>query len=239
MDLNVTKRTRQLTGSLAAMWALLAIVLSVSALIVPRSGPQLPVRTSIIAGVAVVHAMSASAAAAGIREGDQLVSVDGVPAIQVLWKMELEDGVAGTYQFKKPDGSELFASLEPVLAEDVDKLSDVLIHLALLLVSSLYLVIALVVWWTRQASAESWALLLYCSTMSVLISTAIRVDIIPWAATRVLATLPFLGATTFHLFTTYPIVPRWVVKRPHIRLIPYLIASVILLGLFTQSAMGI
>jgi len=235
---NVTKRTRQLTGSLAGMWALLAIVLSVSALIAPRSGPQLPVRTSIIAGVAVVHAMSDSAAAAGIEKGDQLVSVDDVPAIQVLWEMDLEDGVAGRYQFKKPDGSELVTSLEPVLAKDVDKPSDVLIHLALLLVSSLYLIVALAVWWTRQASADSWALLLFCSTMSVLISTAVRVDIIPWAATRVLATLPFLGATTFHLFTTYPVEPRWVMKRPLIRVIPYVIASVILLGLIAQSAMG-
>ena len=234
---NVTKRTRQLTGSLAAMWALLAIVLSVSALIAPRSGPQLPVRTSIIAGVAVVHAMSDSAAAAGIEKGDQLVSVDDVPAIQVLWEMDLEDGVAGRYQFKKPDGSELVTSLEPVLAKDVDKPSDVLIHLALLLVSSLYLIVALAVWWTRQASADSWALLLFCSVMSALISTAVRVDIIPWAATRVLATLPFLGATTFHLFTTYPVEPRWVMKRPRIRLIPYVIASVILLGLMAQSAM--
>jgi two-component system NtrC family sensor kinase len=221
------------------MWAILAIVLSVSALIVPRSGPRMPVRMSIIAGVAVVHAMSANAAAAGIEEGDQLVSVDGVPVIQVLLEMKLEDGVAGVYQFKKPDGSKLLVSLEPVHSADVEKLSDVLIHLALLLVSSLYLVIALVVWWTRQASSESWALLLFCSTMSVLISTAIRVDIIPWAATRVLATLPFLGATTFHLFTTYPVEPRWVMKRPHIRVIPYVIATVILLGLMTQSAMGI
>ncbi len=53
--------------------------------------------------------------------------------------------------------------------------------------------------------------------MSVLISSAIRVDIIPWAPTRVLATLPFLGATTFHLFTTFPIEPRWVAKRRRIR----------------------
>jgi signal transduction histidine kinase len=239
MNPNVTKRTRQISGTFAAFWALLAIVLSVSALISPRSGPQLPVRTSIIAGVAVVHSVSASAAAAGIKEGDQLLSVDGVPAIQVLWKMDLTDGAAREYQFRKTDGTNLSVSLEPVLASEVDKTSDVLIHLALLLVSSLYLVIALVVWWSRSASAESWALLLYCSAMSVLISTAVRVDIIPWAATRVLATLPFLGATTFHLFTTYPIEPRWVMKRPRIRLIPYMIASAILLVLVSQSAMGI
>jgi signal transduction histidine kinase len=239
MHPDFTKRTRQLTGSLAALWAILAIVLSVSSLISPRSGPQLPVRTSVIAGVAIVHAMSANAAAAGVQVGDQLISVDGRPAMQVLWEMDLEEGVAGLYEIKKPDGSELRVSLEPVTSETIDKLSDVLIHLGLLLVSSLYLVIALVVWWTRPASSASWALLLFCSAMSVLISTAVRVDMIPWAATRVLGTLPFLGATTFHLFTTYPIAPRWVTKRPRIRLVPYVIASVILIGLVTQSAMDI
>jgi len=239
MHPDVTKRMRQLTGSLAAMWAILAIVLSVSTLISPRSGPQLPVRTSVIAGVAVVHAMSANAAAAGVEVGDQLTRIDGLPAIQVLWDVQLEEGVAGLYEFEKPDGSELAISLEPVPAVQVDKLIDILIHLGLLLVSSLYIVIALVVWWTRPASSASWALLLFCSAMSVLISTSVRVDIIPWAATRVLGTLPFLGATTFHLFTTYPVAPRWVTKRPRLRLVPYVIAATIGFGLVTQSAMGL
>ncbi|MCP4905044.1 MAG: GAF domain-containing sensor histidine kinase [bacterium] len=239
MDPNTTRRTRQLTGTAAAMWALLAIGLSIFSLISPRPGPQLPVRTSIISGIAVVHAMSDSAIAAGVDEGDQLLTVDGVDAVQILWAPSLESGVVDTYRFLKPDGSILTASLQPVLAGDVEKTSDVLLHLGLLLVSSLYLVVALTVWWTRQASAESWALLLYCSTMSVLLSSAIRVDIIPWAPTRVLATLPFLGATTFHLFTTYPIEPHWIEKRRRIRLIPYAIASAIMIAVGTQSAMGI
>ncbi|MAG30371.1 MAG: hypothetical protein CL908_05680 [Deltaproteobacteria bacterium] len=239
MDPEATRRTRQLTGTGAAMWALLAIGLSVFSLIAPRPGPQFPVRTSIIAGVAVVHAMSESAQQAGIEEGDQLISVDGVPAIQAIWESRLETGVVDTYRFRKPDGSVATVSLAPVLADDVEKTGDVLLHLGLLLVSSLYLVVALTVWWTRQASSESWALLLYCSTMSVLLSSAIRVDVIPWAPTRVLATLPFLGATTFHLFTTYPIEPRWVTKRRRIRLIPYLAAGTILVAVLSQSAMGI
>ena len=239
MDPDTQRRTRQLTGTAAAMWALLAIGLSVFALISPRPGAHLPVRTSIIAGVAVVHAMSDAAEAAGVEEGDQLLSVDGVPAIQAIWEPTLEMDVVDTYRLLKPDGTILTASLEPVLAGDVEKTSDVLLHLGLLLVSSLYLVIALTVWWTRQASPESWALLLYCSTMSVLLSSAIRVDIIPWAPTRVLATLPFLGATTFHLFTTYPIEPAWILKRPKIRFIPYIIAFAILTTVGTQSAMGI
>ncbi|HPG24060.1 MAG TPA: ATP-binding protein [Myxococcota bacterium] len=228
-----------MTGTAAAMWALLAIGLSIFSLVSPRPGPQLPVRTSIIAGVAIVHAMSESAALAGIEEGDQLVSVDDVPAIQVLWDPRLAEGVADTYRLRKPDGGILTVALEPVRTEDVEKLSDVLLHLGLLLVSSLYLVVALTVWWTRQASRESWALLLYCSSMSVLLSTAIRVDVIPWAPTRVLATLPFLGATTFHLFTTYPIEPRWVSKRRRVRAMPYVIALAISFAVVSRSVMGI
>lgn len=232
-------RARQMTGGLAALWALLAIGLSIFALIAPAAGPHLPVRTSLIAGVAVVHAVSEQAAEAGVEEGDQLLSVDGRPAIEAIWAPALEEDVLARYRFQKPDGRTLSVSLEPVLAENVEKPSDVLLHLGLLLVSSLYLVIALAVWWSRQATREAWALLLYCSTMSVLLSSAVRVDVIPWAATRVLATLPFLGATTFHLFTTYPVEPRWVMKRRRIRLIPYAIASLLFIGVISHSAIHV
>jgi signal transduction histidine kinase len=239
MERATTLRTRQMTGGLAALWALLAIGLSIFALIAPAPGPHLPVRTSLIAGVAVVHAVSERAAEVGIEEGDQLLSVDGRPAIEAIWAPALEEGVLADYRFQKPDGRTLSVSLEPVLAEHVEKPSDVLLHLGLLLVSSLYLVIAMAVWWSRQATREAWALLLYCSTMSVLLSSAVRVDVIPWAATRVLATLPFLGATTFHLFTTYPVEPRWVMKRRRIRLIPYAIASLLFIGVISHSAIHV
>jgi hypothetical protein len=239
MHPDTTRWIRQLTGTLAAIWALVGIGLSVFVLVSPRTGPHLPVRTSIIAGMPVVHAMSAAAARLGVEEGDQLLSVDGVPALESLWRPKLANGVVAEYRLRKPDGAILSVPLFPVSADEVEKPSDVLLHLGLLLVSSLYLAVALGVWWSRQASPESWALLLYCSTMSVLISSAIRVDIIPWAPTRVLATLPFLGATTFHLFTTYPIEPRWVAKRRRIRLVPYAIAGVILLGIVGQSILSI
>ncbi|MEZ4334674.1 MAG: ATP-binding protein [Myxococcota bacterium] len=231
---------RRLTGTIATLWALLGIGLSVFVLVSPRSGPHLPVRTSIIAGIPVVHAMSHAAAELGVQEGDQLLSIDGVPALESLWRPRLESGVVSQYRLRKPDGSILTVPLEPASsADEVEKPSDVLLHLGLLLVSALYLVVALGVWWTRQASAESWALLLYCSTMSVLISSAIRVDVIPWAPMRVLATLPFLGATTFHLFTTYPIEPRWVARRRRVRVVPYAIAGVIVLGVWAQPLLPI
>lgn len=239
MQPETTRWIRRITGTAAAIWALLGIGLSVFVLVSPRTGPHLPVRTSIIAGMPVVHAMSEAAARAGVEEGDQLLTVDGVPALAALWRPALANGVVAEYRFRKPDGAILSVPLFPVSADEVEKPADVLLHLALLLVSSLYLVVALGVWWSRQATAESWALLLYCSAMSVLISSAIRVDIIPWAPTRVLATLPFLGATTFHLFTTFPIEPRWVARRRRIRLIPYAIAGAILFAIVSQSAMGI
>ena len=231
------RRTRKITGTIAAAWALLAIALSIYSLVSPLPGPLMPVRTSIISGVAVVHAVSENAAQAGIEVGDQLISVGGRPAIQVLWEHDLIEGLANDYLFLKPDGTERRVVLEPVSLEDVEETNDVLLHLGLLLVSSLYLVIAITVWWSRQASAEAWALLLYCSTMSVLLSTAIRVDMIPWATSRILITLPFLGATTFHLFTTYPVEPRWVAKRPRIRLVPYALACGLSIAVVSQSAM--
>ena len=155
MDAETKRRTRQLTGMAAALWALLAIGLSVFTLVSTRPGAQLPVRTSIIAGVAIVHAMSDEASAAGVEAGDQLISVAGVPAIEVLWAPRLALGVTDEYRLLKPDGSVLLASLEPVLAGTVEKPSDVLLHLGLLLVSAVYLLVALTVWWTRQASPDS------------------------------------------------------------------------------------
>ena len=104
MDPATTRRMRQIIGSLAAIWALLAIGLSVFILVYPLEGPQLPVRTSIIAGIAVVHATSEAAAAAGIDEGDQLLTIGGLPAIQVLLEPRLEAGVLDSYRVRKPDG---------------------------------------------------------------------------------------------------------------------------------------
>ena len=239
MVADINRRIRQITGSLAALWAFLAIGLSVFVLVYSLEGPQLPVRTSLVGGVALVHAMSDEAAAAGVELGDQLVMVGDTEAMDALWNPRVLLGAALTYQFVKPDGRALSVDLEPVSMSLVEKPRDVLLHLGLLLVSSLYLTIALGVWWTQQASKVSWALLLFSSVMSVLLSSAIRVDIIPWAATRVLATFPFLGATTFHLFSIYPIEPSWIRRRRRIRFVPYALASLLGIGILTQNVLGI
>ena len=58
---------------------------------------------------------------------------------------------------------------------------------------------------------------------------------LPFTSKVALATLPFLGATAFHLFTTYPIEPRWIAKRRAIRWVPYAIAGVIVVGVWSQA----
>jgi signal transduction histidine kinase len=239
MDADMYRRLRQITGSIAAIWALISIGLSTFGLVYSYDGPRYPVRTSIIAGVAVVHSVSATAAAAGVEEGDQLLSVGDKSAVEAMWRPRLEAGKSDTYRFAKPDGSILEAFLQPVQLSEIDKPGDVLLHLALLLVSALFLIVAMAVWWNQAASEEAWALLLFCATMSVLLCSATRVEVIPFAVRRVVSTLPFLGATTFHLFTTYPVEPRWVSKHRHVRLIPYLLAGVIAFFVLSQNMMGI
>jgi hypothetical protein len=66
--------------------------------------------------------------------------------------------------------------------------------------------------------------MLFSSLMAVEIASSTRSDVAPWVAQRLVANLPLLGAATFHLFTTYPIEPEWIVRRRRIRTVPYLVA---------------
>ena len=48
-----------------------------------------------------------------------------------------------------------------------------------------------------------------------------------------LVNVPLIGATTFHLFTTYPIEPGWVVRHRRAQLLPY--AAALGLAAFSLS----
>jgi len=225
---------------LAACWALLAIGLSLFSLLSSVDGPVMPISSSFVAGVAVIHSASPEAKAAGIEAGDRVRSIDGVPVLRVMHRGpgRLDLDVPNVYEIEKRDGQIFGVKLHPVPHDTVTQPIDTLLHLALVMVSVLYLAIGLAVWWSKPGTAAAWALLLFCSSMSVLLATALRVDAIPWSVPRVLADLPFLGATTFHLFTTYPIEPTWVVRHRRIRAIPYLIAFVIFGLLAAEQMMG-
>ena len=74
--------------------------------------------------------------------------------------------------------------------------------------------------------------------MSVLLATGLRAEVIPWSIPQLIATLPFIGATTFHLFTTYPVEPSWIEQNRRIRWIPYLLALGMSVAVIQQYQAG-
>ncbi len=235
-----TLRFRRITGMMAAVWALLAIGLALFSLLAQGEGPTVPFTSSFVAGAVVVHSASEEAARAGVEQGDQLLSIDGAPLIRFIdpRSRRLEMGQPNVYEILKRDGSVIRVELEPVTSESVSRPIDMLIHLALVLVACLYITVGLAVWWSKPGTAAAWSLLLFCSVMSVLLATTMRADQIPWSGPRILANLPFLGATTFHLFTTYPIEPPWIVRYRRIRAIPYALAFVLFAAVVFEQMAG-
>ena len=233
-----TLRVRRLTGMLAAFWALLAIGLSFFALLYGGRGPVLPISSSFLAGMAVIQTASPEAVRAGVEHGDRLVSIDGVPLARMVGIPPLDLELPNDYEIEKRDGSVIHVELRPVPVQRVTKPIDTFIHLALVLVAVLYIAVGLAVWWNKPDTAAAWALLLFCSSMSVMLATALRAEMIPWSASRLMANLPFLGATTFHLFTTYPIEPDWIVRHRRIRAIPYAVAFLIFFAVMGEQLMG-
>jgi hypothetical protein len=51
--------------------------------------------------------------------------------------------------------------------------------------------------------------------------------------------LPLIGATTFHLFTSYPIEPDWIVRHRRIQLLPYLAAFALGALAIADHALGL
>ncbi|MEE2674226.1 MAG: ATP-binding protein [Myxococcota bacterium] len=207
----------------------MAIVLSVSALLAPRSALAPAVRCSFVGTAVVIDSASGEALQAGIQQGDRLLAIDGA-AVPLALRGATERWVLGernVYRIRTSGGEIREFALEPVRRELSQDPTDFLIHLGLLLVSISYLVIGMVVWWSKSTAVETWAMMLFCSTMSVLISAAVRVHLSPWSASLVLVNMPWLGAATFHLFTTYPIEPQWIVRHRQIRALPYVAAFAI------------
>ena len=239
MNPATTRRFRRWTGLLGVGWALLAIFLSVSALLAPRSTLAPAVNCSFVGTLVVVQDASDEALQAGVREGDRLLAIDGVAVPLALRGAErrLTLGEPNLYRIEKLNGEIRELALEPTIRGVSEDPADVLIHLGLLLVSISYLVIGMVVWWSKSTAAETWAMMLFCSTMSVLISAAVRVHLSPWSASLILVNMPWLGAATFHLFTTYPTEPQWIVRHRRIRALPYIAAFAISASVFIGQVM--
>ena len=225
MNPTSTLRMRRWTAFVAMAWALLAIFLSVASLRIAPGRPQPSLQRFAArrpgrdrgAGALRGRAAEPAPATASSRSTASPISTSCARAAT---------GCApacptSTCSRSPTDGSIRF-SLPPVPASVTRTPIDTLFHALLLVVALIYLVTGGAVWWMRPDRSGAWALLLFCSTMSVQLATVIQTDDIPWSFPRLMLNLPLIGATTFHLFTSYPIEPDWIVRHRRIQLLPYL-----------------
>ncbi|MDJ0851351.1 MAG: ATP-binding protein [Myxococcota bacterium] len=224
MNPSSTLRWRRLSAVLAAGWALLALGLSVLAIHVGGDVLQHPFADTRLGGAAVVVWATPEAEAAGLEAGDRVLAVDGVPYSDITLDPGhgLRPGVPVTYSIeKREDGRRVEVRAPPAPVSEVRTPFSTTMHLLLLVVAGIYMVAGGVVWWLRPGKTGAWALLLFCCAMAAQLATTIHTDQILWAAQRMLVNIPLLGATAFHLFTTYPIEPAWVVRHRRVQLLPY------------------
>jgi signal transduction histidine kinase len=216
-----TLRFRQATAAFAIGWALLALLAGVRARLEASVEPGLPFSMSSAAGVHVIHDVSPAAAAAGLAPRDRLLAVDGTPTS--LWLrqggMHLVEGVENVYRVRKPDGRLVEARLAPLPPGARSFALETLVSYGVLAVGVVYLAIGMWVWRLKRDRRESWALLLFCATTASLLVLVGPPH--PPVPTLIGLTIPWIGASAFHLFTSYPMEPAWAVRWPDLRALPW------------------
>jgi len=210
-------RFRRWTAFLAIAWALASLVVGVQAKLDWRERPSLPFSFSSAAGVHVVSEVRREAIAAGIAPRDRIVAVDGMrPAEWLRAGMPgLEQGAEIVVRVSKRDGRTLDARVHSVPHDTAKFPLDRLATWLIPLVGVVYLVIGLGVWLLKPDRRESWVFLLFCSITSALLTLVGPALGVVWIFVGL--TIPWVGATAFHLFTTYPIEPAWIVRHPQLR----------------------
>jgi len=164
MNPRSTYQFRRLTGLAFASWALFSIGLSAFSIAIPRDGPVIPLNCALIGGATLVQYATDEALGKGVEFGDRLNAVDGVPVLRVMsrgWH-NLDVELPNIYEIEKRDGRILHVSLYPAPSEFAQRVEDLLLYLAILLVSLLYVAIGCAVWWSKPDRAEAWAFVLFC-----------------------------------------------------------------------------
>ena len=239
MTPTASMRFRSWTALAALAWAVLAVGAGLRAKVDVSIRPSLPISFSTAAGITVVHAATDDAAALGVEPRDRLVAVEGMPAIAWLREggvLGIEAGRPVPVQLEKPDGRITSVVLDPILPEERDFPLDRWVGWGVPLVGFAYLGIGFAVWRLRRERRESWALLLFTSVTSALLF--LTGPATPLIGLMVGPTIPFVGATAFHLFTTYPMEPGWIIRRPGWRTAVYLAALGLAVATLTQRWLG-
>jgi signal transduction histidine kinase len=225
MNPTATARLRRATAAIALVWALVAFGLSIALHFDAehRFGPPfvlegLPTDPWRISGV------TPEATAAGLKEGDQVVAVDGRPIGSAIlhWHHLFRGDSENLYRVEKADGRELQYRLAPRHPAELFTPLMWIVAIGLPIVGLVYLGVGLWVWRLRPDRASTWALFLFCCSMAA--QLALPPVAGRWAWAQVWINLPLIGATTFHLFTAYPTEPAWIVRNPSLRWLVYAIA---------------
>jgi signal transduction histidine kinase len=216
-------RFRRWTAFLAIAWALASFVVGLQAKLGVRERPVLPFAFSTVAGVHVINEVCTEATRAGIEPRDHLIAIAGMPVSQHMrLGAPLRAGEVVEVEVRKRDGRSLVTQVRALpfgsVTFPLERLALVLIPL----VGILYLVIGLGVWLLKPDRRESWVFLLFCAVTSSLLTLVGPSLGVAWLFVG--ATVPLLGATAFHLFTTYPVEPAWIVRHPQLRAAVYALA---------------
>jgi len=219
-------KLRRVTVALGFAWAGFALLAFLRATFF-HPGFTLPFSTSNAFGRVTIAWAGDEARRVGVRAGQELVSIDGIPYIEWgrsgHWR-ELRGGHANRYAFQTREGQSFERDLEPEERPVGPPLEP--IYVACFLVGSAYLGIGALVWMLRRGREESWAFALFCSFMAVQLFTSFDTFRQTLGYERAVMNFFFLGAGTFHLFTTYPFEPAWVERRRWVRRLPYALALV-------------
>jgi len=237
-----TQRIRRATALLAVLWAASALVLAIHGQFSSRRSVNPPIQTSALSGVALVSWCSDVAIEAGVKEGDRVLEVDGIPVRQWYhdrgWD-ELRVEVPVRYLIETSAGEQFSVELyAETRSESYDRFL-LPIMAALIVVGAAYLLLGLFVWKLKPDRAESWAFLLFTAAIATQLFGSFHTYDAILGYERMLINLPIVGAAAFHLFTTLPFEPPWVVRRPWIRFVPYLIAGLIALMAVGDKVLGI
>ena len=241
MNPTSTLRLRTFTAMLAGAWAMFAIFLSAVGLVAPENLLQAPFNDSRLGGRSVIGWLHPSAEGSGLSVGDLLVEVDGKP-YQALEFQALGPDAASqplNYVVEKRDGSRASATVMPIPIAEARTRTGNVIHFLMICVAFIYMVTAGIVWWLKPGRDGAWALVLFASTISVQLVTTMHTDSILWADRRLAINVPLMGASIFHLFTTYPLEPAWVVRHHRVHTLPYAVAGGLILFALIAKPLGL
>jgi signal transduction histidine kinase len=237
-----TLRVRRGTALLAVLWAVASLGLGMLGQVSSRASVSPPLQTTALGDLAVVSSLSDAAERAGVQVGDRVLAVDGEP-IRAWYRSRgwerMQEGRPVTYRLETAERGVVEVSVLPDARGTPMERFLVPIFVAVSGVGLVFLATGLFVWRLRPGRAESWAFLLFSSAVATVLFGSVQTYDAPGGYERMLVNVPLVGATMFHLFTTFPTEPPWVTRHRRIRFVPYLGALALALVVLLERPLGL